>query len=266
MLNFTLYKYGMKGSWKMLLIFAAVLTMYVSIIISMFDPEMMSLLDDYAKAMPEIMAAVGMTAGAATMIGFMSSYLYGFILLIFPMVFSILCANRLIARHVDRGSMTYLLAAPVKRRTVVFTQMKVIATGIFALVLFVTVLEIIICEASFPGELEIGKLLALNAGLLSLQLFIGGICFLCSCIFSDNRYAVGLGAGIPALAYILQMLSNFNEKLENIKYATFFTLFDTNGIIAGEAGAIAGMIVLFAGAVVLFTAAIVIFSKKDLHI
>lgn len=99
-----------------------------------------------------------------------------------------------------------------------------------------------------------------------LQLFIGSICFLCSCTFNDSKYAVGVGAGIPALEFIVQMMANAGKELENAKYATFFTLFDSDGIIAGESGAIWGMIVLFAGAIVLYSTAIVIFSKKDLHI
>ena len=50
MINWTLYKRGIRGSWKMLLIFAAVLTMYFTIIISMFDPALGSALNEFAKA------------------------------------------------------------------------------------------------------------------------------------------------------------------------------------------------------------------------
>lgn len=89
---------------------------------------------------------------------------------------------------------------------------------------------------------------------------------MCSCIFNDSKYAVGLGAGIPALGFIIQMMANAGKELENAKYATFFTLFDSDGIVTGEPGAIWGMFSLFAGAIILFSTAIVIFSKKDLHI
>ena len=68
-MELTLYKREMKGSWKLLVIFGAVLTMYVAIIISMYEPDMLKLLDSYAQAMPELMAAVGMTAGAADLLG-----------------------------------------------------------------------------------------------------------------------------------------------------------------------------------------------------
>ena len=87
MINMTLYKREMKGSLKILILFAVVITMYVTIIISMYDPEMMATLDGFYEVMPELMASIGMSAGATSLIGFMISYLYGFILLIFPMVF-----------------------------------------------------------------------------------------------------------------------------------------------------------------------------------
>ena len=54
-MELTLYKREMKGSWKLLVIFGAVLTMYVAIIISMYEPDMLKLLDSYAQAMPELM-------------------------------------------------------------------------------------------------------------------------------------------------------------------------------------------------------------------
>ena len=266
MINWTLFKHGMQRSWRLLIIFGAVLTMYFTIIVSMFDPELGSALDEFAKAMPEIMAMVGMNPASGELVNFMAAYLYGFIMLVFPMIFSILSANRLIARHVDRGSMSYLIAAPVRRVTVAFTQMKVMAAGIFAIVFYAALLGIAVCEISFPNELEIGKFILLNVGVLCLQLFIGGICFLCSCVFNDSKYAMGVGAGIPALAFVIQMMSNAGKELENAKYATFFTLFNPDGIIAGETGAIGGIAVLFIGAILLLGAAVIVFTKKDMPI
>ncbi len=266
MLNMTLYKQEMKGSLKILILFAAVISMYVAIIISMYDPEMMAMLDSFYNAMPEIMAAVGMNAGATSLIGFMISYLYGFILLIFPMVFCIIRGNGLIAKYTDNGSMVTFLAAPVKRRTVAATQMSVLISGILLLVIYTTGLEAVIAEMSFPGELIFSELLKINAALLCLHLFIGGICFLTSCIFSDSRYSIAFGAGIPALMYILQMLANAGEKAQTAKYFTFFTLFDPTGILADARSAVIGAVVLGIGAIILYMIGITVFCKKDLHI
>lgn len=266
MINGTLYKREMKGSIKLLVIFAAIMTMYVSIIISMYDPEMMETLDSFVEVMPELMAAVGMSAGATSLLGFMISYLYGFILLIFPMVYSILRGNALIAKYVDRGSMVSLIAAPVRRRTVALTQMAVLLSEVSLLIIYVTGLEIFVAQRCFPGELVIAELLKLNVGLWCLHLFISGICFGASCIFSDTKYSIGFGAGIPALMYVLQMLANAGEKAEKIKYFSLFTLFDPEGIVAGENGATISVVVLLLGAIGLFAMGIIVFDKKDLHI
>lgn len=196
MINMALYKREMKGSIKLLIIFAAIITLYVSVIMYMYDPQMMKTLDSFVEVMPELMASVGMRANAATLLGFMVSYLYGFILLIFPMLFCIIRGNALIAKYVDKGSMVSLTAAPVKRRAIAFTQMKVLVSGIFLLILYSTAVEFVCAKSGFPGELDIRAFLKLNGGLLCLHLFIGGICFLSSCIFSDTRYSVAFGAGI----------------------------------------------------------------------
>lgn len=266
MINTALYKREMKGSIKLLAVFGAVITMYVTIIINMYDPEMLKTLDSFAKAMPELMASFGMKTNAANLLGFMVSYLYGFILLIFPMAFCILRGNALIARYVDKGSMASLAAAPVKRRTIAFTQMGTLISGIMLLIFYITVLELVCAELAFPGDLDIAALCMLNSGLLCLHLFIGGICFLSSCLFSDTKYSIAFGAGIPALMYIVQMLANVGGKAETAKYFTFFTLYNPDAVIAGEGNTDIGMFVLFAGAAVLYGLGIIVFEKKDLYI
>lgn len=266
MINMALYKHEMKRSLKLFIIFGAIITLYVSVIIYMYDPQMMKTLDGFVEALPELMASVGMKANAANLLSFMVSYLYGFILLIFPMIFCILRGNALIAKYVDNGSMVLLAAAPIKRRTIASTQMRVLVSGILLLIFYSTIVELICAISGFPGEIDIKELFTLNGGLLCLHLFIGGICFLSSCIFSDTKYSVTFGAGIPAFMFVLQMLANVGGDAEKAKYFTFFTLFRPDGIIAGESNAIVGVFVLLGGAVILYALGIMIFERKDLHI
>ena len=159
-----------------------------------------------------------------------------------------------------------LLAAPVKRCTVAFTQLLVLISGILLLVLYSTVLEGICAQRAFPGELNGKELLMLNGGLLCIHLFIGGICFLASCVCSDTKYSIGFGAGIPALMYVLQMLANVGGNADKVKYLTFFTLFNPEGIAAKQGDAVCRVAVLFIGAVILYMLGIIVFSRKDLSI
>ena len=266
MINGTLFRREMHASIKLLLIFGAILTMYVACMISLYDPVTVEMLDGFSEAMPELMAAVGMTPGAANLLGFLISYLYGFILLVFPMVFCILRGNGLIARYVDSGAMVYLIAAPVKRRTVAMTQTAVLLCGIFLLIAYTTVLEAVLSQMLFPGELPIWDLLRLNAGLLVLQSAIGGICFFASCLFSEVKYSALLGAGLPALMYLFQMAANVGDGVKVLRYATVFTLFDPSGLAAMEHAAFGKVMALLLLALILYPAGIAVFSRKDLHI
>lgn len=266
MINWALYKREMKGNIKLLVIFGAIITMYVSIIISMYDPEMMATLDNFVEVLPELTASVGMSAGATSLLGFMISYLYGFILLIFPMLFCILRGNGLISKYVDRGSMVVLVAAPVKRRTIAITQMVALLSGITLLLIYTTLLEIVVAQMLFPGELILSELLVLNVGLLFLDFLIGGICFCASCIFSESKYSALFGAGIPTLMYVIQMIANVGGDAENIKYLSIFTLFDPNGLVVNDSNALIKILFLLIGALVCYPIGIAVFCRKDLHI
>ncbi len=266
MINWTLYRREMRAGAKLLLIFGAIMTMYVVCIIALYDPVTVEMLDGFTRAMPQIMAAVGMTPGATHLLGFMISYLYGFVLLIFPMVYSALRANGLIAKYVDGGAMVYLVAAPVRRRTIACTQMLVLLSGIGLLLIYTTALEAAMARVLFPGALAMDDLLVLNGGLLVLHFMMGGICFLASCLFSETKYSFLLGAGLPVLMYVFQMVANVGDGARFMRYFSAFSLFDPNGLAAFAQGALLKAVILMLAALVLYPAGIAAFCKKDLHI
>lgn len=266
MINKYLFFYEMKKSIKLLIIFMLILTMYVSIIMSMYDPEYLDALGDFYLLMPEIMDAVGMDFQSGSMIDFMISYLYGFVLLVFPLVFSIFRAHGLVAKYVDDASIVPLLGAPVKREKFIDTQISVLVLGLLILIGYTSLLQILIAHYRFPDLLVYEDLLRLNLGLLALHLFIASICFLASCIFSDAKNSLTWGAGVPSVMFVISMLANAGGKAENAKYFTFFTLFQAQGLAAGEAEAYRGALILVIGSLLLFALGRFIFARKDLHI
>lgn len=263
-MNRTLFLKEWKSSYKLLLIFAAILTMYMSVMIVMFDPGLGSALDEFSKAMPEMMAMFGMSNAGATLVDFLSTYLYGMLLIVFPMIFTVILAVRLIVRQVDKGFMAYLLASPNARKTVWTTQFLVLLTNIIALLVYITTLGIVCSMFMFPGELDIPAFIRLNLGVLCLHLFFAGFSFLVSCIFNEARNATFLASGVPVLFLLIQMLANMGGNLENLKYITILTLFDQTGLIAKSGSAALSAIVLLVLAVICFVAANIIFRKKDM--
>lgn len=74
MINYTLFKQSLKSHYKTILIFISILTLYTLTIISMYDPESISLLEEFSETMPEMMALFGMNNSINTLIGFLITY------------------------------------------------------------------------------------------------------------------------------------------------------------------------------------------------
>ena len=98
------------------------MTLYESIIVAMYDPKLGESLNMMAESMPQLFAAFGMTDLGLTLLDFLTNYLYGFILIIIPLVYIMIMCHRLMARYIDKGSMAYLLATPHKRSDIFITS------------------------------------------------------------------------------------------------------------------------------------------------
>lgn len=264
MINGTLFKRELESNFKVFIIIFAVLMMYTGIITGMFDPKLGEVLDQFIQVMPELMNAFGMSHPGSTLIEFLSSYLYGFLFLIFPMIFEMIVANNLVARYVDRGSMAYLLATPSSRFKIILTQALVLCGSVALLIGGLTLAQIIFAQLMFPGELNIAILLKMNLGLYILHLAISGICFFGSCISNEMKTAYMIGAGIPILFFLIQMLSNVGEKLEFLKYFTIFTLYPASELATGETNALLSISILLIISIILYVAGGALFIKRDL--
>lgn len=261
-----LFKREMKSGYKLLLIFMGVLTMYVSMIIAMFDPKLGDSLTMFSKSMPELFAAFGMAGVGSTMLEFVANYLYGFLLIAFPIVFIILMSSRLMARYIDRGSMAYLLASPHKRRNIALTQIASMVVNLLLLVSFVTVLGISISQLMFAGELDIPRYIMLNICWLGLLLFLGSVCFCSASIFTETKYSLGVGGGVCIAFILIQMLSQAGDKFSALKYVTPLSLFAPKEIVAGNEQYMWYCLALAVASIVFFGIGAAVFEKRDLSL
>lgn len=264
MISATLFRKEIKSNWILFVIFIGVLTMYASMIVMMFDPKMGDSLRAMEKSMPEIFAAFGMKDVGTTLLEFVIGYLYGMILIAFPAVFILILANRLIARYISGGSMAYLLAAPVKRRTVAASQAVFLIAALLLMALYVIGMIIGISSILFSGELEIAGFLRVNTGMFGLWVFFAGICFMVSCIFNDSKIVSGINAGVVIYSYLVQMISQVGEKFEMLKYVTPITLFQPDGLAAGDGQAWLACAVLYLVGIGAMIGGIVMFSRRNL--
>jgi ABC-2 type transport system permease protein len=263
-MNTALFKKEVKSNGFLFVIFLVVLGMYGVMVVMMFDPEMGDSLRTMAESMPDLFAAFGMADVGATLLEFVSGYLYGMLFVAFPGVYIIILANRLVAKYIDDGSMVYLLAVPEKRFKIILTQAAYLFLSLIALVGGTAVLILLVSGILFPGELEINAFLRLNVGLLGILVFFGGACFCFSCFCNESRISSLTGTAIVAYTILVQMISQVGDKFEKLKYVTAVTLFDTSGLCSGDKKAWAMCAILYGTGIFMTGVGIWRFCKRDL--
>lgn len=265
-MNAALFRYEMKGCFKIWLIFACVLTMYTGMIVWMFDPLLGESLKIMMERMPEVFALVGMDAPGTTLLDFINNYLFSFLYKVFPIVFFAFVVNRVLIRHLDKGTMACLLATPNGRGRIVLTQAAVIVVQLALLLLYVAVLTLGLCQWQFPGELDAAGYWMEMVGLMGLMLFLSGICFFWGCLFDEGGKALGLGIGFNGLFVLVEMVSQVGEEFSLLRYATPMTLLDPGKIAAGDETAMVMMLALYLGGLTLYILGMLIFCRKDLSL
>ncbi len=261
----TLFKKEWKSNWKLLFAIMAVITMYFAVIIGMYDPTDGDILKQLValKLPEELLAAFGFIGQDNSLLGFLTGYLYGFLLLALPLIPIVVMANRLIAAKVDRGSMSSILSSAVKRRQVTFTQAIFLISVVLVLVLYMAVTGIVLSELNFPGLLDIGRFALLNVGLFIMLLAVSSLCFFFSCLFIESRFSLAFGAGLPILFLIIQMLVNYDSSLKVLRWFSLFSLYVPNDFLSG-ASVIVPLAVLGVISLVLYSTGVLVFDRKDL--
>lgn len=242
------------------------LSLYTSVIIYMYNPEFADMLNDYQEALPQVMAAVGMTGIAQNLLEWIQIYLYGFIMLLFPLIFIIIAVNKLLMSEIDKRTMAGLLATPNSRGKIIFTQVISLYLWLTLLMVCVTFLGFLCCQGIFPGELDIKGYLLLNFGTLMLWFAIAGIAFFTACVSKESKYYYAFGAGLPILFFLLDMVSRMGEELDFMRYFTLYSLFSGDEIVANQPGAMVACLILGAVGLILSAVGCVYFTRRDLSL
>jgi ABC-2 type transport system permease protein len=263
-MSLPLFKKTLKQNWILLLIFFGVLTMYMTTMISMYNPEDMAGLIGMIEAFPEgLRAAFGFDALVMELTGYLASWLYGMLMIGFPMVYSIILGNALVAKMVDNGSFAYLLSTPTPRVKIIVTQGIYALTSLLILFIALFAVGVLSAEAMFPGELNINAFFRLNVTTMLVNMVVMMITFFFSCLFNEARLSLSFGAGIPIAFLLMNMLGGSAPDLKILSDISIFGFYDPVRLVAGDAAW--GVNLAYIGIIiVLFAGAAMIFNKKKL--
>ncbi len=170
-----------------------------------------------------------------------------------PMIYVMICANKLIASQVTDGSMAYILSTPTNRKTVLRTQYLFLVMSIFAMyiVIFASAyasegVSFAIQASKNPGNT--GTWNPITTPLFCLGSFfsifaLGGIAFGASAFFNKSTNSLIVGGGACIVSFLCCILGLFGNQvfvavgigvkaMSFFDYLSIFTLVDNTSMSA----------------------------------
>lgn len=260
----TIVKHELRQGKISFLIWTVSIGFLLAVCVFLF-PEMkgeMKGINDMFASMGAFTAAFGMDRlNFGTLVGFYAIEC-GNVLGLGGAFYASLCAVGILSKEEKDGTAEILLTHPVSRK-------RVITEKLLAVVLQITAMNVIIYILAVSSIVVIGEEIPwneinlLHLAYFLLQIELAGICFGISAFL--RKGSAGVGLGIAAMMYVLNLISNIAESAEFLKYVTPFGYCEgadivTNGRLDGRLAAI-GMAFCVCGV----TAAFLKYLRKDIH-
>lgn len=217
----TLIKHELRQGWKSLLIWTISIGFFVAICVFMY-PEMgseMENVDDLFSSMGAFTAAFGMDRlNFGTLIGFYAVEC-GNILGIGGSFFASLIGISILAKEEKERTAEYLLTHPVSRTQIITEKLASVMMQIVimnAVIFILTISSITLIGEDIPWQ----EICLLHLAYFLIQIELAGICFGISAFLRHS--GLGIGLGIAAVMYFLNIVANISESAEFLKYITPF--------------------------------------------
>lgn len=217
----TIVKHELRQSRRTLIIWTAAIGFLLAVCVFLF-PEMKGEMDDVSEifsSMGSFTEAFGMDRlNFGTLIGFYAVEC-GNILGLGGAFFAALLAVGVLAKEEKEHTAEFLLTHPVSRRRIVTEKLAAVLLQICilnAIIFGIAVISVAMIGEEIPWK-EIGML---HLAYFLLQMELAGICFGISAFL--RRGSLGIGLGIAAMMYFINLIANISEDAEFLKYITPF--------------------------------------------
>ena len=229
----TLIKHELRQGKITLLIWSSVIAFMLAACILIY-PEMGTQMSDVSSMFSEMgsfSAAFGMDKlNFGEFMGFFGVEC-GNVLGLGGAFFAALLGISILAKEEKEQTAEFLLTHPISRRKVLTRKLASVILQIIILNVIVMIVTIFSIYA-IGEEPEVRPLSLLFIAYFILQIEIASVCFGISAFLS--RSGLGIGLGIAALLYFLNIIANLTEDARFLKYITPFGYTESSDIIADK--------------------------------
>lgn len=260
----TLVKHELRQGKTSFLIWTAAIGFLLAVCVFLF-PEIkgqMEGVSDVFASMGSFTAAFGMDRlNFGTFIGFYAVEC-GNILGLGGAFYAAMCAVGILSKEEKDKTAEFLLTHPVSRK-------RVITEKLLAVLIQLAAMNVIIFLLSIGSIAAIGEavpwreMCLLHLGYYLLQLELAGLCFGISAFLRRN--SAGIGLGIAAVMYFMNLIANISERAEFLKYITPFGYCEGANIVSS--GSLDGTKLAIGAAICIagIAASYIKYTRKDIH-
>ena len=260
----TLVKHELRQGKISFLIWTASVGFLLAICIFLF-PEMkgqMEGVNDMFSSMGSFTEAFGMDRlNFGTLIGFYSVEC-GNILGLGGAFYASLCAVGILSKEEKDKTAEFLVARPVSRKRIITEKLIEVLIEITAMNIIIYALAVG-CIAAVGEVIPWKELSLFHLAYYLLQVELAGICFGISAFL--RKGSVGIGLGIAAMMYFLNLIANIADVAEFLKYITPFGYCEGADIVSNgsldSTLVIIGVVIGIVGIIIAYLK----YTKKDIH-
>jgi ABC-2 type transport system permease protein len=238
----------------------------LGVLMALFYPTISSMtsFNQYLNQLPEGMKEMfgSGLADYTSPAGYFSTELFSLMVPLLLLVFGISFGANAIAGDEEKGTLGFLLANPVKRRTVVTEKFGVMTVSMVLLGFFFWA-GLAITTRAMNIDISVLRLAEATLGAVLLALVFGAVAFFAGSVRGNKGIAMGVGSGLAVLTYLLHTLGGLVNGLKNFRFLSPFYHYmepDTlaNGLSMGHILVLAGLVIVF------FVISIPAFERRDI--
>ena len=223
-------------------------------------------LNSILQSMPAgVLRVLGYSLGVTHLSGFLAGEFFSLLYVIIFAIYAIFTGTKVMAHLIDNGSMAYLLATPVSRRKVAWTQAMVLLCGV-AVIATVTTGGGLLGAAWFAPHAHIAAGAFIRLNLVGMLLFavVAAYTFLLSALAPDERTALSLSTVVTLVFYGLHVVGDLSSRLHWAAYLSLFAVFNPPELIAGHGPVLTDTLALAAATAILLIVAVAGFQRRQL--
>jgi ABC-2 type transport system permease protein len=264
-----IFKREITRNLKGLIIWGIILCGLVIMMLSIYPQfaENQKSMNEMLKAYPEgLKKAFGMDKiDFGTILGFYGVEIY-LMNTLFGSIYVSLLASNIIAKEGYESTIEFLLSKPVLRTQIVTEKLLAVIVNVLLLNGAITIISLIGFKLSKDAQVPMDTFALLMLGTTVLHLTFAAISFLLSTIMKKSRNILSVSLGLVLVSYFFHVISGVSDKLENLKYLSFFKYVDASDIITNNSIQPLYLGIMFAVIIISIGSAYRIYYKKDIAV